>query len=151
MAQRPPVVLERGHGKDGNPDFSDYVKKHPTNYIWRADIERLTHRLVNMDPFYKKIWVNTYVVHPPGVPLPLRDKLSFDVWGFGGRGDPLDVNLGWQVRRVLFNDPNLPNINWIIWQGRMWFRFGNPQKSPAPAGPPGSDAGHFQHLHVTYL
>jgi hypothetical protein len=100
MANRPPVVLERGHGRDGNPDFSDYVKQHPTNHIWRADIERLTHRLVNMDPFYGKIWVNNVGVHPPGIPLPLRDKLSFDVWGFGGRGDPLDVNLCWQVRRL---------------------------------------------------
>ena len=151
MAQRPPVVLERGHAKDGNPALSQYVRDHPTNYIWRADIERLTARLVNTDPFYRRIWVNTYHIHPPGVPLPLRDTLSFDVWGFGGRGDPLDVNLGWQVRQLLFTDPNPPNINWIIWQGRMWFVSGNPQRSPAPSGPAGSDAGHFEHIHVTYL
>lgn len=149
MAQRPAVVLTRGQGKDGNPDFSQYVRDHPTNYIWRADLERLTARLVNMDPFYKRIWVNTYFIHPPGV-FPRRDTLSFDVWGFGGRGDPLDVNLGWQVRQLLFNDRNLPNIDWIIWQGRMWTRklF---REISAPPGPAGSDAGHFQHIHVTYL
>ena len=151
MAQRPPVVLERGHAKDGNPALSQYVRDHPTNYIWRADIERLTARLVNTDPFYRRIWVNTYFIHPPGVPLPRRDTLSFDVWGFGGRGDPLDVNLGWQVRQLLFTDPNLPDINWIIWQGRMWFVSGNPKETRAPLGPPGSDAGHFEHIHVTYL
>ena len=107
MAERPPVVLERGHGKDGNPAFSQFVRDHPTNYIWRADLERLTARLVNMDPFYRRIWVNTYFIHPAGV-FPRRDTLSFDVWGFGGRGDPLDVNLGWRVRQLLFNDPNPP-------------------------------------------
>jgi len=149
MAQRPPVVLERGHGKDGNPAFSQFVRDHPTNYIWRADLERLTARLVNMDPFYRRIWVNTYFIHPAGV-FPRRDTLSFDVWGFGGRGDPLDVNLGWQVRRLLFNDPNPPNINWIIWQGRMWSFLGGPNQ-PSPPGAPGSDAGHFQHIHVTYF
>ncbi|MDP9410799.1 MAG: hypothetical protein M3P70_09895 [Actinomycetota bacterium] len=148
MAERPPVVLRKGQGKDGNPSVP-YVRDHPTNYVWRADLERLTARLVNMDPFYRRIWVNTYFIHPPGVAPPPRDTVSFDVWGFGGRGTPLEVNLGWQVYRTLFDDPKLPNINWIIWQGRMWTRTGGP--GPAPPGPPGSDAGHFNHIHVTYL
>lgn len=148
MGERPPVVLKRGLGRDGNPNFF-YNQQHPTNYIWRADIERLTARLVNMDPFYRRIWVNTYIFHPPRV-LPRRDMVSFDVWGFGGRGTPLDVNLGWQVRRLLFNDPRLPNINWIIWQG-VWWTSWLRRDTPAPPGPPGSDPGHFQHLHVTYL
>jgi len=148
MCARPRVVLEKGQGKDGNPNASSYVRDHPTNYIWRANIEQLTDRLVNMDPFYRRIWVNTYFFHPPVV-TPRRDMLSFDVWDFGGRGFHLDVNLGNQVFQRLFNDPNLPNINWIIWQGRMWTRgvgFG-----PSPPGPPDSDPGHFSHLHVTYL
>jgi hypothetical protein len=149
MAQRPPVVLERGHGKDGNPAFSQFVRDHPTNYIWRADIERLTARLVNMDPFYRRIWVNTYFIHPAGV-FPRRDTVSFDVWGFGGRGTPLDVNLGNRVRQLLFNDPNLPNIDWIIWQGRMWTERLRREIS-SPPGAPGSDPQHLQHIHVTYI
>jgi hypothetical protein len=148
MGQRHPVVLRRGQGKDGNPNFSTYVRNHPTNYIWRADIERLTTRLVNMDQFHRRIWVNTYFHHPPFV-TPFKDMVSFDVWGFGGRGDPLDVNLGWQVRKLLFNDPNLPNINWIIWQGHWWRSWAGP--GPAPPGPPDSDPKHLTHLHVTYL
>ncbi|MGH3144267.1 MAG: hypothetical protein ACRDTR_00520 [Rubrobacter sp.] len=145
MGQRPPVVLFRGQGKDGNPNHP-YVHNHPTNYIWRWDIERLTARLVNMDPFYRRIWVNTYFRHPPVSP---RDRTSFDVWGFGGRGDPLDVELGWQVRKLLFNDPHLPYIDWIIWQGRWWKDGFGP--GPSPPGPPGSDPKHLTHLHVTYL
>jgi hypothetical protein len=147
MGARHRVRLVKGLGKDGNRNV-DYVRRHPTNYIWRADIERLTARLVNMDAFSRRIWVNTYFQHPPVV-TPFRDKVSFDVWGFGGRGTRLPVDLGWQVRRTLFNSPHLPNINWIIWQGRMWTRGIGP--GPAPPGPPGSDAGHFNHLHVTYL
>jgi hypothetical protein len=147
MGARHRVVLKKGLGKDGNRNV-DYVRRHPTNYIWRADIERLTARLVNMDAFSRRIWVNTYFHHPPCV-TPFRDKVSFDVWGFGGRGSPLPEDLGWRVRRFLFGLRGLPNINWIIWQGRMWTIRGGP--GPAPRGPQGSDAGHFEHLHVTYL
>jgi hypothetical protein len=141
---RPKVVLKAGQGKDGSPSVP-YVRAHPTNYIWRADIERLTDRLVNMDRFYRRIWVNTYFDHPPGWH---KDTVSFDLWGFGGRGDKLDASLGNQVFQTLFDDPHLPNIWWTIWQGRMWTRSGG--WGPAPWGPPDSDPGHYSHIHVTY-
>jgi hypothetical protein len=141
----PRVVLEAGQGKDGNPNVA-YVRAHPTNYSWRADIEQLTDRLVNIDPFYTRIWMNTYFDHPPGWQ---KDNVSFDVWGFGGRGDPLDASLGNQVFQTLFDDPNLPNIWWAIWQGRMWTRAGG--WGQAPSGPPDSDPGHYSHIHVTYM
>jgi hypothetical protein len=89
------VMLEPGHGKDGNPSFP-YVREHPTNYDWRQDIELLTHRLVNRDSFRGYIWINTYERHPPGGEDDFwrhRDTTSFDVWGFDGRGDPRPV--GW--------------------------------------------------------
>jgi hypothetical protein len=143
---KPQVVLRKGQGKDGDPNFSWYVKKYPTHYNWRGDIEKLTHRLVNMDPFYKKIWVNTYYLHPPPFPQP---TVSFDVWGFGGRGDSLDVNLGWKVRQMLFKDKKQPNIWWMIWQGKEW-RNGFGERA-APWGPKGSDPDHLTHIHVTYL
>ena len=150
MGQRPRVVLKRGEGKDGNPSFR-YVRDHPTNYVWEPRIEKLTKRLVNMDPFHRRIWVNTYFDHPPGV-TPRRDKVSFDVWGFGGRGDPLDVELGWRIRRLLFRLSKKrggPNIAWIIWRGRMWEHGVGPK--PSPPGPRDSDPKHLTHLHVTYL
>jgi hypothetical protein len=53
------IKLEKGHGKDGNPNHP-YVRAHPTNYNWREDIERLTHRIVNRESFRGRIWINTY-------------------------------------------------------------------------------------------
>jgi hypothetical protein len=146
------IVLEKGHGKDGDPNHP-YVRAHPTNYQWRQDIERLTHGIVNRDAFERRIWINTYFHHPPGNSDDFwrhRDETSFDVWGFGGRGDPLPKPLGDQVFHVLFSDPNPPDIWWIIWQGRMWSRFQG-GFIDAPQGPSGSDPGHFLHIHVTYL
>lgn len=146
------IVLEKGRGKDGDPTFP-YVREHPTNYNWREDIEELTHRIVNMEPFKGRIWINTYQHHPPGGPDDFwrhRDTTSFDVWGFGGRGDPLLKKLGDQVHHVLFSDVNPPDIWWIIWQGSMWSRFQGGFVD-APGGPVGSDPGHFRHIHVTYL
>jgi predicted chitinase len=143
--ERKAVALKGGLGKDGNSSVL-YVRQHPTNYEWRDDIEKLTARIVNMDEFYKKIWINTYKGHPPGWN---RDTTSFDVWGFEGRGDPLPKELGDKVFDVLFNDPDPPNIWWTIWQGRMWTRAGGWQASPP--GPPGSDPQHNQHIHVTYV
>lgn len=143
--ERKAVALKTGLGKDGNPAVF-YVRQHPTNYDWRDDLESLTARLVNMDGFYKKIWINTYMGHPPGWN---RDMTSFDVWGFGGRGDPLPVEIGQQVFDAIFNDPDPPHIWWTIYRGRMWTRVGGWQGSPA--GPPDSDPEHNQHIHVTYL
>lgn len=144
--ERKAVVLKPGLGKDGNPNVA-YVRQHPTNYDWRDDIEKLTARLVNMEEFYKKIWINTYKGHPPGWN---RDTTSFDVWGFEGRGDPLPVEIGEQVRDVMFEDPDPPDIWWIIYRGKMWTRRTGAWGA-SPPGPPDSDPQHNQHIHVTYL
>jgi hypothetical protein len=53
------------------------------------------------------------------------------------------------VFHVLFNDP-APDIWWIIWQSRMWSRFQGGFVA-APPWPVGTDPGHFNQLHVTYL
>jgi predicted chitinase len=144
--ERKAVVLKAGLGKDGNPTVT-YVREHPTNYIWRASVERLTARLVNMDRFYKKIWINTYKGHPPGWN---RDTTSFDVWGFGGRGDTLPPEIGKQVFDVIFEDPNPPNIWWTIYRGQIWKRVTGAWE-PFSEGPPDSDPRHDNHIHVTYL
>lgn len=145
------IVLKRGLGKDGNEGVQ-YVRDHPTNYHWQEDIERLTKRLVNDERFRRKIWINTYFHHPPGRPQDdwrWRDHTSFDVWGFGGRGDTLPKEIGERVKRAIFNDPDPPNIWWIIWAGKMWVD--GEGWGPAPDGPPDSDPGHHKHIHVTYL
>lgn len=143
--ERKAVVLKTGLGKDGDPSAS-YVRAHPTNYVWRPDLEKLTARLVNLNQFYRKIWVNTYKGHPPGWN---RDTTSFDVWGFGGRGDAVGTALGQGVFDYLFNLPDKPDIWWCIWNKRMWTRAGG--WGPSPAGPVGSDAEHIWHAHFTYL
>ncbi len=71
------------------------------------------------------------------------------MWGFGGRGDPVGTALGQKVFDFLFEDPDPPDIWWVIWNGRMWTRAQGFQD--APAGPPGSDPDHLNHVHVTYM
>jgi hypothetical protein len=58
-------MLEKGHGKDGNPSFP-YVREHPTNYDWREDIERLTHGLVNRESFRSRIGSTPITTIPLG-------------------------------------------------------------------------------------
>jgi hypothetical protein len=78
------VVLRTGRGKDGDSSF-DYVRRHPTHYDWRDDLEQLTARLVNMNRFYKKIWINTYHLHPPDLPREMtRSHLTNGVEAYSG-------------------------------------------------------------------
>lgn len=148
MAKR--IVLRKGLGKDGDPSVQ-YVRDFPTHYEWAARVSRRAHRLVNAEDFRGKIWVTTYLKHPPAFP---REHLSLDVWGSGGRGDPIGEDLGHRVYDRLFNDPHPPDVWWCIWQNRMYVR--DPQTfeeefKSAPPGPPGSDPKHEFHLHVSYL
>ena len=142
------VELKRGLGKDG---FGSYVEQFPTRYFWVDRVKRVAQRVANKDGFRGKVWVNTYIKHPPAFPRP---KLSMDVWGFGGRGDHLPPDLGDQVRHYLFKDPDPPDIWWQIYKGRTFVR--DPSTfaawfEPAQSGPAGSDAQHNHHIHTTYL
>jgi hypothetical protein len=145
MAQREPVTLRKGLGKDGNPNIN-YIRQHPTNYVWEPRVKRVAYQLVNMDRFYKRIWANTYFQHPPDWN---RDDTSFDVWAYGGRGSFLSPTLRREVFDVIFNMDGAPDIWWIISGGGMWTRAGGWED--APWGPADSDPGHWGHIHVTYL
>jgi hypothetical protein len=145
------IRLRTGLGKDGNPAVG-YIREHPTNYEWRPDVRRVARRLVNDPRFKGKIWVCTYFRHPPGRPQDpgkWRDTTSLDVWGFGGRGDPLPVDVGREVFNTLFNDPDPPDIWWTIYRGQMWTR--GIGWGASPPGPPDSDPQHLRHIHVTFL
>ena len=80
-----------------------------------------------------------------------------DFWGgglsngqyVGNRGKPIGAFLGHKVWNAIYQDSYLPKIFWIIWNGRMWVR--GLGWGPSPWGPPDSDAGHFRHIHVTYV
>jgi hypothetical protein len=134
-----------------------YPELHPTNFNWRADVARLVNRIQKKFPW--QTYANTYRWHPPYDPplITVRyDAVSVDFWGggrsngkyVGYRGKPIGASLGQRVFNAIFNDPYKPNIFWIIWNGRMWVRGTGWEASPW--GPPGSDAGHYKHIHVTY-
>jgi hypothetical protein len=142
-----------------------YITDHPTHFRWRWDVRQMVKKTQAKWPF--KTYINTYWDHPPDFQVPRRwppgfyDSLSFDVWGGGlvngiyqgKRGKPLDPELGDKIFAYLFNYAGLPDIDWIIYKGRMWWnqRTGGHGWQAAPWGPDDSDAGHWHHIHVTYI
>ena len=131
-----------------------YISDHPTHFDFRADVARAINRV--QAKFPSQTYANTYYMHPP-VYGRKYEYVSVDFWGgglsngryAGYRGKPIGTSLGNQVWKAIYNDPNLPNIFWIIWNGKMWVR--GTGWEPAPWGPPDSDAGHYKHIHVTYV
>jgi hypothetical protein len=73
---------------------------------------------------------------------------SFDVWGPQGRGDPIDRAVGQQVFDTLWQEPNPPNIHWIIWQETLYWPGNDWQGEPFGEGDP--NRSHNDHIHVTY-
>ncbi len=137
-----PIVLQ--HGPEHDAGFGLYVQQHPTHYDFRADVRRLAEKYINLPRFRNRVWANTYRNHPPGFNL---DAVSVDFWDWDGRAHPLASSVHDELFREIFNDPEPPFIRWIISNGRMWTPNGF---QSAPHGPPGSDAGHFNHIHVTF-
>lgn len=133
---------------------TSYMTLHPTHFDWRADVARAVNRVQAKVPW--ETYANTYYMHPP-VYGRKYEFVSVDFWGgglsndryVGYRGKPIGTSLGHQVWNEVFNDPHLPNIHWIIWNGRMWVRGSG--WGPSPWGPPDSDPGHYNHIHVTYV
>lgn len=132
-----------------------YIDQYPTRFFYRDDVRHVVRR--TQTKFPNLTYANTYLNHPP-VYGHTYERQSADFWGGGilngqyvgyrGKDINLTVN-GWDVANALFNDPHLPNIYWLIHAGRMWTRgYG---WGPSPYGPAGSDAGHYYHVHVTYL
>ena len=131
-----------------------YISDHPTHFDFRADVARAVNWV--QAKFPSQTFANTYYMHPP-VYGRKYEFVSVDFWGgglsngryVGYRGKPIGASLGHQVWDALFHDPNLPNIFWIIWNGRMWVRgtgWGN-----SPWGPADSDPRHEKHIHITYV
>lgn len=131
-----------------------YIDDYPTHFDFRADVSRLVNRIQGQFPW--QTYANTYYMHPP-VYGRTYEFVSVDFWGgglsngryVGYRGKPIETSFGHQVWNALFYDEYLPNIHWIIWNGWMWTRGWGWDSSPP--GPPDSDAGHYNHIHVTYV
>jgi hypothetical protein len=133
---------------------ASYISTHPTHFDFRADVARLVNRIQKKFPW--QTFANTYYMHPP-VYGRKHEFVSVDFWGgglssdryVGYRGKPIGASLGHKVWNALYHVPYLPNIGWIIWNGKMWVRGSGWHSSPW--GPPDSDAGHYKHIHVTHV
>lgn len=139
--------------------LGSYLTDHPTHFNWRPDVRAAVNRVQSKFPYLT--YANTYTWHPPYDPPAITrryDAVSVDFWGGGvvngryvgyrGKDINLTVN-GWRVFNALWYDPNPPNIWWIIYNGRIWIR--GRGWSSAPWGPPDSDAGHYRHIHCTFV
>ena len=141
-----------------DPQSDIYQSRCPTRYEWRPDIEAWPRWLV--DNF--NVSCNTYYNHPEegvhtGFEVASTDpdgkdwyimNTSFDVWGPTGRNEPLGSTVGWQIFRLLMDDPNPPNIRWIIYIGRQYGAWNNWEGEFFAA--PGTFMYHGDHIHVTY-
>jgi GH25 family lysozyme M1 (1,4-beta-N-acetylmuramidase) len=132
----------------GSPN---YVLDHPTRYRWQRHIEPLIRRLYRELGGPPEIHINTYVFHPPYDPPDItrrHDTLSFDVWGSGGRGRPIGASRGQTAFDLIWNDPGLPWIDWIIWNRTIRWR--GDGFTPRPFGE-GPFSWHEDHVHCTFL
>ena len=160
----PEIVAYEEFGRARSPRRAEAVSRelsyeqlYPTHFDWRADVARLVNRIQAQFPW--QTYANTYYMHPP-IYGRTYEFVSVDFWGgglsdgqyLGYRGKPIwseEASLGQQVWNALYYDEYLPNISWIIWNGRMWTRGSG--WGPSPWGPPDSDAGHYNHVHCTYV
>ena len=140
---------------DPVPDSWSYWLRHPTRYVWRPDIEAWARWLVDN----YNVWCNSYYEHPEGRGFEVAstdadgtvwyiENTSLDVWGLPDRGNPLGLTVGWQIFNMLMNDPNPPNIRWIIWQETQYGDWNGWQGEPFGVGDP--IMSHLDHIHVTY-
>lgn len=137
------------------PDSWIYQARHPTRYVWRPDVEVWARWLV--DNF--NVWCNTYYEHPeergfeeastdPDGTVWYIENTSLDVWGLPDRNNPLGLTVGWQIFRILMDDPSPPNIRWIIWQATQYGAWNSWDGEPFGGNDPFMQ--HYDHIHVTY-
>jgi GH25 family lysozyme M1 (1,4-beta-N-acetylmuramidase) len=120
-----------------------FMNRHPTRYEWREDVEDQIRRISAAFPELTIGSINTYVDHPETFG---RDLDSFDVWGPGMRNDPVGFDLGGRVFDFIFNDPNPPLIDWIIWRRAIW----TSASGIFEAFGVDDFSFHDDHIHVTF-
>jgi hypothetical protein len=117
-----------------------------TMHEWDKDVTRVVHKLFSR---FSAISCNTYSCHPFCGPPDDRQgwaRRSIDVWGPGGRGDPLPEHLSELVLDFLFTMPGKPLLRHYILEHVLWVRGKGYFDWPA-----NDHAGWLRHVHVTYL
>lgn len=133
----------------------DYMHMHPTRYGWEAHVIPLIRKLYRQMGGPDEIHINTYYDHPPDEqsprrwPLDFYSRLSLDVWGGGGRNDPIGKAKGQKAFDIIWNDQNRPYIDWIIWQRKMYWRDSGVWPEPQPYGK-NPFSWHQNHVHATF-
>jgi hypothetical protein len=127
------------------PGADRYQARHPTRYRWAKHVKPMIHKLYREMGGPSQIHVNTYLDHPEGFH---RTLTSLDVWGGGGRNDPIGHAKGQRAFNLIWNDPGLPLIDWIIWERRIRIR--SERFVPKPFGNTEFEF-HDDHVHVTFL
>ena len=134
------------------PGHPNYVLDHPTRYRWVKHVQPMLHALYYELGGPDQIHLNTYVWHPPynaeqGV-TKRYDLYSVDVWGPGGRGDPVGNHMGGKAWRLIWNYPGVPYIDWIIWRAEIRIRAEG--LKPRPYGTNAFE-WHYDHVHCTFV
>jgi hypothetical protein len=126
------------------PNSPWYRERYPDRYNWRPDVEEVARYIVDT----YGVWCNTYHLHPPEV-SPSRERDSLDVWGPGGRGDPLDWDLHETIFWDIFNDGKPPWIEWTISKGWLWSSAGG-WRWWSDDLEDDADTFHGKHIHYTF-
>ena len=128
-----------------------YMDMHPTRYEWEPHVARLVRKLYWEMGGPDEIHVNTYFDHPPDDhprewPVGFFDRLSLDVWGPGGRGDPVGHAKGERAFNLIWNDRGRPYVDWIVWERILLDREAGFVPTPYGRNP---FEWHEDHLHLT--
>lgn len=109
-----------------------------TRYRWKPSVDAIV-RVI--EARWRRVKCNTYVCHP----WCGWSNVSIDCWGEGGRGDPLPLETGQEIRAFLMKLPGKPLIRHTILQHQLWTSWGG-----YSYWSPDDHSGRLRHLHVTY-
>lgn len=133
------------HPEKPMPSSEIYQERHPTRYRWARHVQPLIRRLYREMGGPEEIHINTYLDHPEGFH---RTLTSFDVWGPAGRNDPIGPEKGQRAFDIIWNEPGLPHIDWIIWQRTIRSRASDFEPKPWGENP---FEFHDDHVHTTFV
>lgn len=109
-----------------------------TRWRWRGDVRRVVAHLESQFPALR---ANTYVCHP----WCGWGRVSVDLWGRGGRGDPIPRDTGFLALREAFTLPWGPSLRHTIYLHQLWTDFGGYSWWRSD-----DHSGKLRHVHLTY-